>query len=404
MSTPTSTPWHLEALGLPAHADRVAVRRAYAAALRRIDPAVDPRGFAHLREAYEAARAWCEAMAADADAVTKEAPVEAPAEATREAIQEIADPPSGHAPADIATPPEEDVEQNEAVGSAADPTIALAWRFAADVDARMPDEVATLLTQALAEVRTQYIDAPGRFEEHLIDLIGLQRIAHRAAVFAAMEDQCHWREVGHLASLGERGRWIETVLVQRDAWDQLASGWREAWLARFIRAEARLDRSLLRDWPDVARLHQRYPAWIGLHLSAATLSAWQALFDAQSPSTRDELTRMAAPDSAYLPARVAQARQRSGQRSARLTVSGFVLAALVGIANLVVTGLRQGGSPAHGYTPMPTDTPRQCVELYVELDKPDALEGRSSEDIQRLKTRADRCADAGHWHPPAPSR
>jgi len=402
MSTPTSTPWHLEALGLPAHADRVAVRRAYAAALRRIDPAVDPRGFAHLREAYEAARAWCEAMAADAAA--SEPPVEVSAEAPHETAQDVAEPPSGNASADVALPPGDDVEHNEAVGTATDPTIVLAWRFAADVAAQTPDEVATSLTQALAEVRTQYIDAPGRFEEHLIDLIGLQRIGHRAAVFAAMEDQCHWREVGHLASLGERGRWIEAVMVQRDAWAQLDSGWREAWLARFVRAEAGLDRSLLRDWPDVARLYQRYPAWIGLHLSAATLSAWQALFDAQSPSTRDELTRMAAPDSAYLPAHVARARQRSGQRSTRLTVSGFVLAALVGIANLVSTGLRQGGTTANGYSTVPADTPRQCVELYVELDKPDVLKGRLPEDVKRLKTRADRCAGAGHWHPPVPPR
>ncbi|WP_285405118.1 hypothetical protein [Luteibacter sp. ME-Dv--P-043b] len=401
MSTPPSTPWHLEALGLPAHADRVAVRRAYAAALRRIDPAVDPRGFAHLREAYEAARAWCEAMAADAAAA--EAAVEAPAEMPCEAVDPVDAPPSGNAPADVAVPSGDDVD-DEAVASATDPTIALAWRFAADVAAQTPDEVATSLTQALAEVRTQYIDAPGRFEEHLIDLIGLQRISHRAAVFAAMEEQCHWREVGHLASLGERGRWIETVMVQRDAWAQLASDWREAWLARFVRAEAGLDRSLLRDWPDVARLHQRYPAWIGLHLSAATLSAWQALFDAQSPSTRDELTRMAAPDSAYLPAHVVRARQRSGQRSTRLTVSGFVLAALVGIANLVSTGLRQGGTAPYGYSTLPADTPRQCVELYVELDAPDALKDRSPEDVKRLKTRADRCADAGHWHPPAPPR
>jgi hypothetical protein len=401
MSTPPSTPWHLEALGLPAHADRVAVRRAYAAALRRIDPAVDPRGFAHLREAYEAARAWCEAMAADAAAAEAAA---ASAEAPCEAVDAVAAAPSGNASADDVVPSGDDVEDDEAVASTVDPTIALAWRFAADVAAQTPDEVATSLTQALAEVRTQYIDAPGRFEEHLIDLIGLQRIAHRAAVFAAMEAQCHWREVGHLASLGERGRWIETVMVQRDAWAQLDSGWREAWLARFVRADARLDRSLLRDWPDVARLHQRYPAWIGLHLSAATLSAWQALFDAQSPSTRDELTRMAAPDSAYLPAHVARARQRSGQRSARLTVSGFVLAALVGIANLVVTGLRQGGSAPYGYPTMPADTPRQCVELYVELDAPDALKDRPPDDVTTLKRRADRCADAGHWHPPAPPR
>jgi hypothetical protein len=400
MNTPAPTPWHLEALGLPAHADRVAVRRAYAAALRRIDPAVDPRGFAHLREAYEAARAWCEAMAADAAATT----VAGPTAPTPDGDDGIAPRPAIDVPAEVAVTPDGDAEVDAAVAPATDPTVALAWRFAGEVATQSPDEVATSLMQALAEVRTQYIDAPGRFEEHLIDLIGLQRITHRAAVFAAMEEACHWHEVGHLASLGDRGRWIETVLVQRDAWHELASDWRDVWLARFVRAEAHLDRSLLRHWPDVARLQQRYPAWIGLHLSMATLQAWQALFEAQPADTRDEWTRMAAPASAYLPARVARARQRSGRSSASLTIGGFVLAALVGIANLVSTGLRHGGAASYGNASVPADTPRQCVELYVELDRPDALKGLSPADVQRTRTRADRCADAGHWHPPTRAR
>ena len=51
-------PWFLELLELPPHADERAVRRAYAMRVKAIDPAADPVAFAHLREAYEAARAW----------------------------------------------------------------------------------------------------------------------------------------------------------------------------------------------------------------------------------------------------------------------------------------------------------------------------------------------------------
>lgn len=378
----TGTPWHLRALGLPAYADRVAVRRAYATALRRIDPATDPEGFARLREAYEGARAWCDAS----DGTPPDAGD------------------AGTSPGEHAPPREAGPDDAAHATPVADPTVTLAWRFAADVGARRAESASALLAAALAEVRKQYIDAPGRFEEYLIDLVGLQRIAHRAAVFAAAEEQCHWHEVGHLAALGERGQWIEAVLAQRDAWDELAAERRQAWLDVFARAEARLDTSLLRDWPDVARLNERYPAWLSLHVSSETLQAWQAMFEAQTPSARDVFQRMASPESAYLPAQVAASRARARQRSMSWTVAMFVLAMLVGISQLVVGGLRQGLSLSYDSTPIPADTPRQCVELYGEFDRPDALTGHPPAEVERLKLRAHRCARAGHWHPPVPGR
>jgi hypothetical protein len=387
-----STPWHLQALGLPAYADRVAVRRAYAIALRRIDPAADPGGFARLREAYEAARAWCEA----ADGASPDG-----------AATDVAGDPgeTGAGTDEQVPPPEAGPEDTSPAPPVVDPTVTLAWRFAADVGARRADSAEALLAAALADVRQQYIDAPGRFEEHLIDLIGLQRIAHRAAVFAAAEAQCHWHEVGHLAALGERGQWIEAVLAQRDAWDELAADRRQAWLHVFVRAETQLDTSLLRDWPDVARLNERYPAWLSLHLSSETLQAWQAMFDAQTPSAREVFQRMASPDAAYLPAQVAATRARARRRrSTSWTVATFVLAMLVGISQLVVGGLRGGLSLSYDSTPLPVDTPRQCIELYDQLDRPDALAGQPPAEVERLKRRADQCARAGHWHPPVPGR
>ncbi|MET0504064.1 MAG: hypothetical protein ABWZ85_01935 [Luteibacter sp.] len=383
-------PWHLEALGLPAYADRVAVRRAYATALRGIDPATDPAGFARLREAYEAARAWCEMSATDAPTQDDVMP-----EAAAEPVPAADTGPSPQAP---------DVDGAADAPVFVDPTVTLAWRFAADVGARRAESAGALLADALAEVRTQYIDAPGRFEEYLIDLIGLQRIAHRAAVFAAAEEQCHWHEVGHLAALGERGQWIEAVLAQRDAWDQLAADRRKAWLDVFVRAEAQLDASLLRDWPDVARLNERYPAWLSLHVSSETLQAWQALFDAQTPSARDVFQRMASPDAAYLPAAVGAARERARRRSLSWTIAVFVLSMFVGISQLVVGGLRHGGTFSYDSTPLPADTPGQCAELYARFDRPDALSRQAPGEVELLKRRADRCASAGHWHPPVPGR
>ena len=47
-------------LGISPTTDQKAIRRAYAALLKRTDQAGDPEGFAALREAYERARAWAE--------------------------------------------------------------------------------------------------------------------------------------------------------------------------------------------------------------------------------------------------------------------------------------------------------------------------------------------------------
>lgn len=52
-------------LGLGLTTDQKAIRRAYATALKRIDQAADPEGFATLRGAYEHARAWADHQSED---------------------------------------------------------------------------------------------------------------------------------------------------------------------------------------------------------------------------------------------------------------------------------------------------------------------------------------------------
>lgn len=257
-------PWHLDVLGLPAHADEIAVRRAYAAAIRKIDPATDPDAFQHLRRAYEAARTWCEQMDTAA-ATSGEASAGGPAVAASGAVDK-----------------EDKPSLEESPARPVDYTVTLAWRFAADVGAHRAEGIQRMLDDILVELRTQYIDAPGQFEEHLIDLVGLQRIAHRAEVFAAAEMRFHWDEVGHLAALGQRGQWVDVVMSQREAWLTLAVDRRRAWLDLFAQAETRLDNALLRHWPEVAKLNERFPAWLGLHLSGETLQAWRAGFDTQA--------------------------------------------------------------------------------------------------------------------------
>lgn len=413
--------WHFDVLGLPAHADEVAVRRAYALALRRIDQQTEPEAFERLRQAYEAARAWCEQAS---DATSRHEPARAdssPIVADGASEASVVKAPTLDASVEeahvegvsVLEAPSETTPDEMPIADAvpavptvpADYTVGLAWRFAADVGARRAETIPAMLDGILAELRTQYIDAPGQFEEHLIDLIGHQRIGHRPEVFAAAEARFHWSEVGHLAALGQRGQWIELVLAQREAWLALAPDRRQDWVDLFVRAEARLDTSLLPRWPEVAKLHERFPAWISLHVSDETLQAWKDAFDAQPASARDVYVKLAPPDNVYLPAHIAAAREKKRQRSTTNILAVFFIAMFVGLVHFVATGMREGfpislTSPVG--QPHPTDTPRQCVELYTQMDKPDAYTGKSDVDIAILKSRAHACAKAGHWHAPPP--
>ncbi|HEY4293724.1 hypothetical protein [Luteibacter sp.] len=373
--------WHLEALGLPPHADLVAVRRAYAATLRRVDPVVDPAAFARLREAYEAARAWCERAGTAEAAEAAEAADDADADAKHEDPTETT---------------------TKAAVPHVDPTVTLAWRFAADVGARRPETIPQLLGDALVELRTQYIDAPGRFEEYVIDLLGLQRIGHRPDVFAATEEQFHWREVGHLAALGQRGQWIELVLAQREDWLALPEDRRRAWVGLFAQAEAGLDSSLLGRWPEMRMLNERFPAWVSLHVSADTLQAWQAAFNAQPPSTQETYRRRAPPASVYWPKRVDLARQPSRDRWTTWAVACFFLCLLGTSVHYLLNAERIAPALVSSPTALsvPHESAEQCAALYVRMDRSDAITGLDDEEIATLKTRGANCARDGHWHRP----
>lgn len=55
-------------LGITPTPDQKSIRRAYAVALKRIDQAANPEGFAALRDAYERARAWADGQGSSAKA------------------------------------------------------------------------------------------------------------------------------------------------------------------------------------------------------------------------------------------------------------------------------------------------------------------------------------------------
>jgi|GEM_PF-1127210 len=403
---------HFELLGLPAHADAIAVRRAYARALRGIDPAVEPAAFARLREAYEAARAWCEQQASPDAAPAWQSP-DAPGSGPGSDPDPGPDPdPKAEAEAEEtsaagagspgASVPVSAPTSASPIATAAEDTVRLAWQFAADVSARGPAAIPSLLDDALAALRMQYIDGPGQFEEHVIDLIGLQRIAWRADVFAAAEARFHWDEVGHLAGLDGRGRWVELVLAQRQGWLGLDAGRQAGWHALLLRAEQGLDEKTTRRWPDIAPLCGRFPEWLGLYVSSGTIDAWKSAFAALPAATRDEYTRRAPEAQAYMAVHLVQAHATRRQRSAHQAIAVFVLALMVGVVNLISSGARHSAPAAVTPWTMGPETATQCAELYRALDTPGALEQAPATVAATLKERAHRCALAGRWHAPAP--
>ncbi|HEY4092338.1 MAG TPA: hypothetical protein VGN46_12555 [Luteibacter sp.] len=371
-------PWHLETLGLPPHADTVMVRRAYAAQLRRLDPGVDPEAFQRLREAYEAALAWC-----DEQPVTDDVIIMAPVKITADAGE--SEPPTP-------IPPAQDAAAQEAM-----------QRLREGARRGHADAMATLLDDTLVSLRLGYIDAPGQFEDLLIDALRASSIPQRSALFDAAATAFHWHEVGRLRAGDPRAAWIACVLAQREIWHALDAGWRATWLELITRAHAGIDGYIARRWPDVGRLTELLPDWLMLHLTPAQISAWKAAFDALPPSTQDEFRQRAAPASAIVPI---GARPPVRRRSLRLPPLAWTILWFVGmlvylILNGIQTASREGKSE-----PLPNFneaalTPRECVELYARFDRPDAFAGMPATDVVQAKRRAQRCALDGHWHAPS---
>ncbi|GAA0915452.1 hypothetical protein GCM10009552_33170 [Rothia nasimurium] len=368
-------PWFLQALGLPPYADVAAVRRAYAQALRRIDPSADPDGFARLREAYETARAWCEQVGAeehDADTPSHEA-------ASQDAQAE-----GGNTGTDESAPSAGSDARREAA--------LLTEAFVSGVRTGDAAHAVDLLERTIAELRTRYIDAPGELEERLIDLIAGQDLPHRAALFDAATALFHWEDIGQLAPLGERGQWVEAVIVQQSLWMQGDPVQRRQWLDPVIRAAVPIDAPLAGHWPVVDRLCTQYPQWIGLHLHHTVARAWKASFEALATPVQQKYRQKA----------TTQAKPRAPAKVRRrfsLPWFGLVIAlgALSHLGQAIFNdhGLATFSLPWSGQD----DTPETCADLYRQLSRKDAFAGITDRAVRELTHRGEQCERNGYWHP-----
>jgi hypothetical protein len=284
----------LAVLGVTADADARAIKRAYAASLKQIDQAVDPAAFARLREAYEQALAYV------ADKAANTAALAIPAKAPEEPAAVAAD--------TLEPPPADDLAH----------TLRLAEGFAVAAQRAAPEQVRAMLDTSIAGLRRGYLDAGGRFEERVIDLLMAGAVGNRPAIFTALREAFHWDELGRLTALGTRGRWIEAVMTQEDAWLRVMLKRRAPILNTLREAAAPLTEDLMRSWPRVRGALEEFPQYLSLHLHPARKAEWRERYEAFDAARTAAMPEIDAP-------RAHQPRRETTKRP----VIGFGLAIFV---------------------------------------------------------------------------
>lgn len=375
-----STTDFLDVLGVPDHADARAIKRAYAALLKRIDPAADPDGFARLRRSYEQALDHASKLPEKAAQQEDDQAETRPGDVRPIVIDERAT--DEHPPEDVAPP---------------DPlthTLQLADAFAVAAQRTPVGELAGLLARTVSGLRLGYIDAPGRFEERVIDLLMEARIGQRVAIFAALGHAFHWNEIGHLAPLGARGAWIERVVAQELAWREVQARARQSIVDRLDQAEASrtIPMALVREWPRVATALAEFPDYLALHLAIEKQMAWREAFEA--------LDREPVPQSP------SQFHRRERDVSGAVGGVGTVAVVLFVLARMLsqaaMPGMFRQEGPTVDATVVDRERLARCTSLYVEMDRPGALDHVGEERAGRMRDEAERCLDLGFWHRPAP--
>lgn len=284
-------PPFLARLGLDTDASARNIKRAYAERLKAIDPAADPAGFARLREAFEAARAWVAARDAAMTASTDEY---TSSEAVIDRFEDASDIPA--APGDDTAGPHADHPGPvPAVSAEHDARMAFdTLREALETERDTP--AVDLLGGALTFLGTRQIDARPMFEAMVADALAMQQVTRRAGLLPAAVDAFGWRDADGRGRGRQRDAWIEHAVASLTNWDAFPEKRRK--VLRPLLKQAGFEAGVLspatvRNWPRIAAIMPYAREYVRLYVADTTIAQWKATFDALPPHERGSLREKA---------------------------------------------------------------------------------------------------------------
>ena len=301
-------PIFLDRLGLDGQADERAVRRAYARELKQIDQELQAAEFQALREAYDAALAWCRAAGAR-PASGAASPVLADqhgqqAGANEEATQA---PPPVAAPVLNFAPPKTAVHFRQHEGVKAPPAEPVPPEWIAQAQAQWPEVVSRF--QALAASRQS--DHLPSWTSLLRDILAQEtwqdlrarpwlelRIAHLLAqgwhrgheyLFVAAIEVFEWEtDIARLATMGPVGNYLGQAIGQYHHFLEMKA----AQVSQARVAIARLRQPAMPDRREAAELLpvlqpliSRYPEWMHVVTGMAHFEQWRQQGMQMPPTT-----------------------------------------------------------------------------------------------------------------------
>ena len=298
-------------LGIAPCADPKAIRRAYAARLKKLDPDRDPNGFARLRDAYEWAlkRAGADEprssqappASADGDADAVEDDLHTAARPQAEAEQELGEPASAHPATDRTQAPglqpplpasEHDDIRDQALLAALDAALrrgdanaATGLYYRAAATGALSLESAPDVTERLLAVAVDDMTLAAAAFRDLVRIAGADKPRSRAQ--AASQSELHRRVLARLRAED----WYDDLLVKAKQRKGRAAR-RQAKIARLIlgqigrHRQPRVDKIALRSTIEQYKIHAVWlqdridPAWMAVvdrRLRARELF-WTTLF------------------------------------------------------------------------------------------------------------------------------
>jgi protein TonB len=261
---PPSTDFR-QVLGLSGEADLAAIRRAYAARLKRIDPEADSTGFQQLREAYEAALAWERARTGDA------VPAVAPAT------------PAPGASGPVATEPAAADEGDEHLARQVFAEMAAVVQDQFDEGPAWDlDDWRDELAERLRDPRLVHLGARTCFEGLVVDILAGGWYPGNEALFRAACEAFDWREDrGRLAQFGNAGALLNQAVnewVWFTAQDVGTRIVQEKVASRLREATAPTRSELLHSIAEVQAMAERYPSLVHVTIGRDNVRQWQAAY------------------------------------------------------------------------------------------------------------------------------